>query len=371
MRALFVTTGYPTPSSPAGGIFVREHARAVAPHADVAVLHLDRSPDHTGLPHVVRVEGEPFATWRVTYPWSPTPASMVLHFAAAARGWNAVRRAGFRPDLVHSHFFLAGVPGDLLARALSVPAIVTEHWSVFLPDDPMQLTPSLRRGAAFAFRNADALLPVSEALRKGIEAQGLRSRSVRVVPNAVDTRLFAPGRDVRNGRLLAVGLLYEAKAYDVLLHAVATLDVGLDIVGDGPLRAELEALARSLGVLDRVTFHGLLPKPEVAQLMREAELFVLASHYENNPCSLIEALASGLPVVATAVGGVPELVTEANGRLAQPGDAESLAAQVRAALDGAYDRAAISADARHRYGAETVGGMLADVYASVLRRRRS
>ena len=263
------------------------------------------------------------------------------------------------------------MPGDLLARALSVPAIVTEHWSVFLPDDPMQLTPSLRRGAAFAFRNADALLPVSEALRKGIEAQGLRSRSVRVVPNAVDTRLFAPGRDVRNGRLLAVGLLYEAKAYDVLLHAVATLDVGLDIVGDGPLRAELEALARSLGVLDRVTFHGLLPKPEVAQLMREAELFVLASHYENNPCSLIEALASGLPVVATAVGGVPELVTEANGRLAQPGDAESLAAQVRAALDGAYDRAAISADARHRYGAETVGGMLADVYASVLRRRRS
>jgi glycosyltransferase involved in cell wall biosynthesis len=371
VRALFVTTGYPTPSSPAGGIFVREHARAVAPHADVAMLHLDRSPEHTGLPRVVRVDGEPFPTWRVTYPWSPTAASMALHFVAAARGWNAVRRAGFRPDLVHSHFFLAGVPGDLLARALRVPAVVTEHWSVFLPDDPMQLTPSLRRGAAFAFRNADALLPVSEALRKGIEAQGLRARSVRVVPNAVDTDLFTPGGDTRNGRLLAVGLLYEAKAYDVLLRAVATLDVGLDIVGDGPLRGELEALAGSLGVADRVTFHGLLPKPEVARLMREAELFVLASHYENNPCSLIEALASGLPVVATSVGGVPELVDAANGVLVQPGDPESLAVQIRAALGAAYDRAAIAADARHRYGAATVGGILADVYSSVIRRRRA
>jgi glycosyltransferase involved in cell wall biosynthesis len=371
VRALFVTTGYPTPSSPAGGIFVREHARAVAPHAEVAVLHLDRSPHHTGLPCVVRVDDEPFATWRVTYPWSPTPASMALHFIAAARGWNAVRRAGFRPDLVHSHFFLAGVPGDLLARALRVPAVVTEHWSVFLPDDPMQLTPSLRRGAAFAFRNADALLPVSEALRKGIEAQGLRARRVRVVPNAVDTDLFTPGGDTRNGRLLAVGLLYEAKAYDVLLRAVATLDVGLDIVGDGPLRGELEALVGFLGIADRVAFHGLLPKREIARLMREAELFVLASRYENNPCSLIEALASGLPAVATAVGGVPEVVTEANGRLAHPGDAEGLAAQIRAALDSSYERAAISVDAHRRYGAATIGGMLADVYASVLRAGRS
>ena len=373
MRALFVTTGYPTPSSPASGIFVREHARAAARHASVAVLHLDRSTTHRGLPRVTRVDDEPFPTVRVTYPWSPTPASMSLHFAAAAQGWKAIRRDGFRPDLVHSSFFLAGVPGDLLARRLRVPAVVTEHWSVFLPDDPMELTPMLRRGAAFAFRNADVVLPVSEALRKGIEAQGLRARRFRVVPNAVDTDLFALGDEQRNGRLVAVGLLYDAKAYDVLLRAVATLDVDLDIVGDGPLRAELEALAQSLGIGERVRFHGVLPKPEVARLMREAELFVLASRYENNPCSLMEALATGLPVVATAVGGVPELVTAANGRLAPAGDAERLAAEIRSALDarGSFDRAAISADARSRYGIEAVGEQLAEVYASVLRDSRT
>jgi glycosyltransferase involved in cell wall biosynthesis len=342
----------------------------VARHADVAVLHLDRSPHHTGLPRVVHVEDEALPTWRVTYPWSPMPVSGALHFVAAVRGWNAVRRAGFRPDLVHSHFFLAGVPGDALARALRVPAVVTEHWSVFLPDDPMELTPLLRRSASFAYRNADVVLPVSRALQKSIEMHGLRARRFEVVPNSVDTEVFTLGEGQRNGRLLAVGMLLDAKAYDVLLPAVATLDVGLDVVGDGPLRGELEALARSLGVADRVTLHGVLPKPEVARLMREAELFVLASRYENNPCSLIEALASGLPVVATAVGGVPELVTEANGRLAQSEDSDGLAAEIRAALAGAYDRAAISADAHRRYGAATIGDMLAGVYASVLRGRR-
>jgi glycosyltransferase involved in cell wall biosynthesis len=370
VRALFVTTGYPTPASPAGGIFVREHGLAVAPHADVAVLHLDRSPHHAGLPRVVRVEDDALPTWRVTYPWSPTPVSVALHFAAAAQGWRAVRRAGFRPDLVHSHFFLAGVPGEVLARALRVPAVITEHWSVFLPDDPMELTPLLRHGASFAYRNADVVLPVSRALRSSMEAHGLRARRFEVVPNAVDTELFTLGEGPRNGRLLAVGMLLDAKAYDVLLPAVATLDVGLDIVGDGPLRGELEALAHSLGIADRVTFHGVLPKPEVANLMRQAELFVLASRYENNPCSLMEGLASGLPVVATAVGGVPELVTETNGRLARPGDAQGLADEIRAALDGTYDRAAISADTHCRYGAATIGDMLADVYASVLRGRR-
>jgi glycosyltransferase involved in cell wall biosynthesis len=370
VRALFVTTGYPTPSSPAGGIFVREHARAVARHADVAVLHLNRSPDHSGLPEVVRVDDEPLPTWRVTYPWSPIPASVALHFVSAVQGWNAVRRAGFRPDLVHSHFFLAGVPGDALARRLRVPAVLTEHWSVFLPDDPLELTPLLKRGASFAYRNADVVLPVSQALQKSMEMHGLRARRFEVIPNSVDTELFTLGEGPRNGRLLAVGMLLDAKAYDVLMPAVATLDAGLDIVGDGPLRPELEAQARSLGVANRIAFHGVLPKPEVARLMRQAELFVLASRYENNPCSLLEALASGLPVVATAVGGVPELVTEANGRLAQPEDSDGLAGEIRAALERTYDRAAISADAHRRYGAAAIGEMLADVYASVLRGRR-
>lgn len=371
MNVLFVTTGYPTPSSPAGGIFVREHARAAALHANVAVLHLDRSHDHRGPPRLQQIDDD-LPTWRVTYPWSPVPLSAGMHAAASARGWAAVRRAGFRPDVVHAHFFLAGAPAVALGRLTRTPVVVTEHWSVFLPEDPMELTATMRRGAAFTYRNADAVLPVSDALRRGIEAHGLTARRFEVVRNVVDTDLFSNGEGPRNGRLLAVGLLYEAKGYDVLVAALRALadagsDVELDVVGDGPRRAEYEQLARTGGIAERVVFHGLLPKAEVARMMREAELFVLASRYDNNPCAVMEAQASGLPVVATAVGGVPELITDSNGRLARPDDPESLATEILAALgsSGTYDRAAIAADARSRYGFETIGAQLAAVYASV------
>jgi glycosyltransferase involved in cell wall biosynthesis len=371
VRVLFLTTAYPTPESPSG-VYVREHARAAAADADVAVLHLDRSPDHRSAPRVQRIENEDLPTWRATYPWSPIPISAAAHLVAALQGVRAVRRSGFRPDVFHAHFFLAGVPAVLAGRAGRVPVVVSEHWSIFLPEDPMRLTVPLRAGALVAYRGADAVLPVSDALRRGIEANGLKARRWEIVRNVVDTKLFATDGRPRNGRLLAVGLLYEAKGYDLLLGALARLRergivVPLDIVGDGPGRAAYEALARTYGLADGVRFHGLLSKPEVARMMREAELFVLASRYDNNPCALMEALASGLPAVATSVGGVPELITPANGRLARTNDPGSLADEIASALDAidSYDRNAIADDARSRYGAAAIGTQLSRIYASV------
>jgi len=359
VRVLFVTTAYPTPSSPVAGVFVKEHARAAALHADVAVLHLDRSHEHRGLPRVERVDDDEFPTWRVTYPWRPTALSMPLHLLAAARGWRAV---DFDPDVVHAHFFLAGAPAVLLAR--KTPVVITEQWSIFLPEDPMQLTPTLRRIARFAYGRAARVLPASEALRRGIEAEGLPGRFT-VVPNVVDTSLFHPGAE-RDGRLLAVGLLYEAKGYEFLIDAVAQVDnVRLDIAGDGPLRAQLEAQVARLGIGERVRFLGVVPKPEVARLMSEHELFAITSRYDNNPCVVIEALASGLPVVGTAVGGIPELVDESNGRLARPQDPESIAGELRAALAASFDRRAIADRARERFGREAVGAQLAAIYDEV------
>ncbi len=370
-RVLFLTASYPTPELPGAGIFVREHARAVAPHAEVAVVHLDRAPVRRI--HTEKVAGEEFPTWRVRYPRSPAPLSYASNLAAAAL---AVRRSGFKPDLIHAHFFLAGVPAVVLGRLLRTPVVLTEQWSVFLPDDPATLSRVVRRAARFAFHGADLVLPVSEALRDGIAEVAPRAR-FRIVPNVYDEALFHPGGAPAGERLLAVGGMYEAKGWEYLLEAVALLKerrpgLHLDVVGDGELRATYEALAHTLGLDGTVTFHGHRPKEEVAELMRAAGLFVLTSRYDSNPCVVVEALGSGLPVVATRVGGIPGMVGEGDGLLAEPRDPASIAARIEEALaePARFDRAQIAASARERYSLAAVGEAFAAAYDEAERLRR-
>jgi len=189
---------------------------------------------------------------------------------------------------------------------------------------------------------------------------------MRVIPNVVDERVFHPGDgSVEAGRLLTAGLLNDGrKGVDIVLEAIAQASgpPGLDIAGDGAKRGEYEELATRLGLDGLVTFHGLLPKPELAALMRSARLFVLGSRYENNPCVAIEALASGLPVVAPRVGGIPELLDETNGVLVEPGDPAELARGITAALGRKFDRTEIARRARERFGREAVAAQLRDVY---------
>jgi glycosyltransferase involved in cell wall biosynthesis len=361
VKVLFLTTAYPTEDEPAAGIFVREHALAAARSVDVALVHLDRRPGLRGI-RTEQLDGEPFLAHRVSYAATPKPVSAALHTLAARRGVHAVRRSGFEPDLVHAHFFLAGAP----ALTLRKPVVVSEHWSVFLPEDPATLSPVSERVARETFSRACMVLPVSEALLHGIERTATQA-NLRVVRNVVDTELFRPAPHPATDppRLLAVGLLYEAKGYDVLLDALPQLtrSVEVEIVGDGPLRGELEAQAARLG-LENVTFAGRLAKPQVADRMRAADLFLLPSRFETSGVAAIEALASGLPVVGSRVGAVPELVGEAEGILVEPGDATALARAIERGLDRVFDRPAIAARVGAAYSAETIGAELAEVYCA-------
>ncbi len=377
MRVLFLTASYPTVAEPAVGIFVKEHARAAAEHCDVAVVHLERA-DVAGITVEEEADSE-FPTWRVSYPSRPAPVSYVANVAGAVAGFRRVRRGGFDPDVLHAHFFLAGFPAVLLGRVLRKPVVVTEQWSIFLPDDPARLQGLPQRAAKFAFEHADIVLPVSTALRDGIAAHDIDAR-FRILPNVFDEQLFHPGeqRDRRPPwHLLSVGAMYEAKGYDVLLEAIAELaksrrDFRLDIVGHGgEFLEDYEAMRARLGIERLVTFSGLRPKAEVAARMRDADLFVITSRYDSNPCALIEALGSGLPVVATDVGGIPDMIRNGSGLLAHRDDVGSVARQIDAALDriSTFDRAAIAADARARFGRSTIGRELSGIYDEVARSR--
>jgi glycosyltransferase involved in cell wall biosynthesis len=197
-----------------------------------------------------------------------------------------------------------------------------------------------------------------------------------VVENVVDAEVFTPpaaparpdeGEDASR-RLLTVAALVPKKGHAHLLEALAELraarDVTLDLVGDGELRADLQRRAYRLGLASAVRFHGERPKQEVAEFMRQADLFVLPSLVENLPCVLIEAMASGLPWVATAVGAVPELLVGAAATLCPPGEPRALAAAISEALDEReqVDAQELAGRARQRFGYEAVAATWTEVY---------
>lgn len=369
MNVLFLTFAYPTPEAPTAGVFVHEHARAAAAHCDVAVVHLDRGAG----PYAIEERaGEEFPTLRVRFPRSRL--AYIRHFTGAVAAVRRLRRRGFVPDVIHAHIFLAALPPLLLRPFFRAPVVVTEQWSVFLPEDPAKLSRPMLAIARLALRRAAFVLPASLALQRGMESLGVRAR-FRVVPNVVDTSLFHPDGERASGpeRLLFVGLLYEAKGIETMLAAVELVskrrsNIRLDIVGDGPGRADYERIVRERGLEEVVVFAGLQPKAVVAQRMREADLFLLTSRYDNNPCALIEAQASGLPAVGTRVGGIPEILDDGGGLIADAGSPESVAARIEEALDGrvAFDRRAIAQRARERYGKDHVGALLRQTYDDAL-----
>ena len=377
-----MTSSYPTPARPIDAIFVKEHARAAARHAEVTVIHLDRVDGAPLIPTPVRASDDEFPTWRVAYRRRPESLSYAANLLAAFRAYARVRRSGFEPDVIHANFFLAGIPAVVLGRVFHKPVVLTEHWTVFLPEDPSTLGRLMTRAARFAFEGAAIVLPVSESLRDAIVATTGARTSFRVVPNAVDERVFypasremVPGGDTVKG--VGVGDLFDQKGWDILLEALAELrragrrDLTVKIVGAGPLEAEVRRRAAELELNGAVELLGYRPKDEVAMIMRGADLLVVPSRFENSPCVIGEALASGVPVVATAVGGIPELVTEADGVLARPGDAESLADALGRAVDGLrlFDRRAISNAAHARFGLDAIGRTLASVYDDTMSQR--
>jgi glycosyltransferase involved in cell wall biosynthesis len=374
MKVLFLTTNWPSESSPVNGVFVREHACALSGHAEVAAVYLERAPAARGAFDIVRLGDEPPA-WRVRYRRLARPLSYGAFLAGAATACRRLRGEGFEPDLVHAHSHLSALPALLLGRIHRKPVVYTEHWSIFLPENPNALSPPMRIATRGALRRADAVLPVSETLARALRGLEPGAR-IQVVPNAVDEELFRPGSSrPADGKpsLLTAGLLdNDAKGVDLLLEALALLgrDVRLGVAGDGARRRAYEEQARRLG-LTGVTFHGLLPKQQLAARMQEADLFVLGSRYENNPCVVLEALATGLPVVAPRVGGLPELVHDGNGLLAEPGDPAALARRIGEALHrlDRFDNAEIARRAREQYGHAAIGARLAGVYEDVLARR--
>jgi glycosyltransferase involved in cell wall biosynthesis len=246
--------------------------------------------------------------------------------------WRALRAE--RPAIFHAHLSwpLACRSGVLAAWLARVPAILgTAHLYTELRDTrrpPLMLRPFRR------------IIAVSEEVRiRYAEELGVPARKLAVVHNGINVPpvVRPPDSALRaelvRGRpdyvVLTPARLHEQKGHAFLLAAAVEVpDATFVLAGDGPLRAQLEAQARELGVAQRCLFLG--QRPDVPELLAVADLLVLPSLWEGLPVSVLEAMAAQRPVIATAIGGTDEAVThEADGLLVPPRDPASLAAAIR------------------------------------------
>lgn len=340
-HVLIIPSWYPTPENPLSGIFFYEQAKALrAEGVKVGVVY----PQLESFLRARSSEiwSNPFRTLFVEEEGIPTlrglgwfiPKLLPLRMVFVLRGQHLVREyvKGFGvPDLVHVHSALwGGVVALWAKRTLGVPYIVTEHHSSFLEGSIGPLKASY---ATDVFGKASLIIAVSKALAEALKKYGVGEGKLRVVPNMVDVSYFTLPPKQRQEipfRFLTIGLLERLKGLHILLQAFAVAfgrekHVRLMLGGDGPQRPELEELARRLGIADRVDFLGLLSRGDVREAMWQANVFVLPSLVETFGVVLIEALSTGLPVVATRCGGPEDIVRDGVGVLCDPGDVHGLA----------------------------------------------
>jgi glycosyltransferase involved in cell wall biosynthesis len=265
-----------------------------------------------------------------------------------------------RVDVLHAHMFGSNVWGTIIGRLAGVPVVIAhEHtWS-------FQGAP-LRRlfDRELIGRFSDAFVSVSrEDRRKMIEIERIPAERIRLIANGITPEAPTPGRDLRaelglgSGPVIgAVGALRAQKAYDVLIRAVADLRAGCPglrvlIAGDGAEEARLKVSIGELGLQETVLLLGR--RLDVADVLAALDIAVCSSRFEGSPLAVMEYMEAGLPIVATRVGGVPDLIDDGvHGLLVEPEDPAALAGAVRSLLEDRERARAMGARARERRRSE-------------------
>ncbi len=388
MRVLFLAHSFPRRADDMAGAFLLQLARALSGEGvEVQVV----APAAPGVPATDVLEGirvdrfryAPRSAERLAYTGNMASdvkrswtAKMVMASFLGADFVAAVRaRRASTPDVVHAHWwFPGGLVGTWVTALSGVPLVTTMHGSdVRLVRGAAAARPALRH----VVRRSAAVTTVSTWLAEELARMVPGARAV-VAPMPVDTALFAPGGTRTGDRILFAGRLTEQKGVHHLLHALSLMESrpALDIVGDGPKRETLVVLAQSLGVGDRVRFHGVATPDQLASFYRAAAAVVIPSIEEGLGLVAAEALLCAAPVIASDSGGLPDVIRDGRtGVLVPPSEPAAIARAVDRLLADPIRAAALGEAGRLHalatFAPESAAHRYAQLYRSVRDAHRS
>jgi glycosyltransferase involved in cell wall biosynthesis len=375
-------------------IITQLNVSGVALHAILLAAHMRKAGYETWL-----VAGEPFSeadsllNVAQRYGIEPTLLPELVGISSPLKMSRAIQRLrpmihDYQPDIVHTHSTSAGFPGRIAARLSGVPVVVqTFHTHPFFGYYSRFDTLAFTLVERFGTRLSDSIITLSEGLRRELSDtyHVAQRRRITVLPLGYDLDNLAQQPrhkgDFRAAWGIAadtplignVGRLLPVKNHVLFLQAAAHIkralpDAVFAIVGDGSQREPLEAYASTLGISDAVIFTGW--QQQMAPLYSDLDVMALTSLNEGTPVPIIEALVSGCPVVATAVGGVPDLLDRGRfGKLVGVGDAEALAHSIVETLKQPPDTTAARQAMLERYSIQRLVQDLDSLYSGLLARK--
>jgi glycosyltransferase involved in cell wall biosynthesis len=371
-RAAVITDMWPSVDEPHAGRFVLASVAHGPPGWEQVVL----TPRLLARRAHRRVWGRAVQGWQDGYEAPPPPHRLLRYptFRLPKVGESAARAAGVRSvlaatrtpvDLVHGHFLLGVAPAAArVGRALRVPVVLTAHGTDvrFLEGG---LPPARRDEILAACAAASTVVAVSADLARRLVQVGVEERRVEVLPMGVDADVFAPGERAAARRelglpdagpiVLFVGRVTPDKGVIVLSEAAHRLDRDTRVFAAGPA----EVTPPGIELL------GVLAPRELARWLVAADVMCLPSFAEGTPVSVAEALATGTPVVATSVGGIPDQIAPGNGLLVPPGDVDALATALSEALSRSWSPEMIRATSEPLWWS-SISARLGEIYARAL-----
>jgi len=347
MTILLLTHSYPDRENSWRGSFIKDQAAALSINNTVIVVYF-------------KIDYEHFAPFS-KYEFLKTKAGNLTEYTVIIRrSFPVINQINYllktykfikneivqnnKPDLIHSHLsYPAGFLGTIVQKRIKIPNLITEH-SRIINYFRSRLH---KQCVVYALKNATSVIAVSNSL-KG-EISSLCTRTVTVIHNIVDTDKFKLKKQ-KPGQVLNIGFLgglgNNNKGLDLLLKSASVLESKnfvLHIGGKGILLDRYVKMAKESGLEAKCKFYGEIPRDKITDFYSGLDLFVLPSRYETFGIVLIEAMACGIPVIATRCGGPEEIVIPATGMLIEKENTEALASAIKSMSKnlGSYDKEAI------------------------------
>ena len=378
MKILIIPSWYPNSFNSLNGIFFKEQAEALVKYGHVVSViyiygyHVNKIRKHKNL--VLKSNNSTengVDTYIAEYPALPKLHTLreKINLYFFKKKFEAYRKKNGLPSIVHVHSYAAGKFALWVQKNYNIPYIVTEHVTGFARG--VVSKPRLEV-AKQIFRHSKANIAVSREYKKLLES--MFDVEFEYIPNIVDTEFFGLKSKDNDGiyKFINIAFLGTKKNQSMLIEAFAkafrSQNITLTIVGDGPEYEHLSSLIKQLNIQDQITLYGRAKRQEVKELLQKSDAFVLSSRYETFGVVAIEAMACGLPVVATKCGGPESIVQSQSVGVLSDIDEESLAESMKYLYENrdSYDAEYISQYTKYNFSEDVVCEKLTKLYGGIV-----